>query len=209
MHMHECMILCRCQERYQLAPQWVNLDISAQPSSHSTLPLYHTSIHSYIPSATHLYHSPPPNMTALLPPNLLKLFAPRPPVPYLKPLVKDDAKRGPNKLRGVGELVTRLRTEADEDEIKQGLKDEADLKNGKEDAGTKMELGGEEGELKEKELKAAAATSGVKGKKDPIKQAGVVGQEAVKMRRELRAKRKEEYKKNLEENCRCFGLTGS
>jgi len=147
-------------------------------------------------------------MTALLPPNLLKLFAPRPPVPYLKPLVKDDAKRGPNKLRGVGELVTRIRTEADEDEIKQGLKDEADLKQGKEDAGTKMELGGEEGELKEKELKAAAATSGVKGKKDPIKQAGVVGQEAVKMRRELRSKRKEEYKKNLEENCRCFGLTG-
>jgi U1 small nuclear ribonucleoprotein len=147
-------------------------------------------------------------MTALLPPNLLKLFAPRPPVPYLKPLVKDDAKRGPNKLRGVGELVTRLRTEADEDEIKQGLKDEADLKKGKEDAGTKMELGGDEGELKEKELKAAATTSGVKGKKDPIKQAGVVGQEAVKMRRELRAKRKEEYKKNLEENCRCFGPTG-
>ena len=207
--MHESMILCKYQETYKLAPQWVNLDISAQPDSHSTSALYHTSIHPYIPSVTHLYHSPPPTMTALLPPNLLKLFAPRPPVPYLKPLVKDDAKRGPNKLRGVGELVTRLRTEADEDEIKQGLKDEADLKKGKEDAGTKMELGGEEGELKEKELKAAAATSGVKGKKDPIKQAGVVGQEAVKMRRELRAKRKEEYKKNLEENCRSFGLTGS
>ena len=139
-------------------------------------------------------------MTALLPPNLLKLFAPRPPVPYLKPLVKDDAKRGPNKLRGVGELVKRIRTEADEDEIKQGLKDDADLAKGKETAGTKMELGGEEGELKEKELKVAAA--GIKGKKDPIKLAGVVGQEAVKMKRELRTKRKEEYKKNLEENCK-------
>jgi U1 small nuclear ribonucleoprotein len=138
-------------------------------------------------------------MTALLPPNLLKLFAPRPPVPYLKPLVKDDAKRGPNKLRGVGELVTRIRTEADEDEIKQGLKDEADLAKGKEEAGTKMEPNGEEGELKEKELKAATGVA--KSKKDPIKLAGVVGQEAVKMRRELRVKRKEEYKKNLEENC--------
>jgi U1 small nuclear ribonucleoprotein len=147
-------------------------------------------------------------MTALLPPNLLKLFAPRPPVPYLKPLVKDDAKRGPNKLRGVGELVKRIRTEADEDEIKQGLKDDADLAKGKESAGTKMEIGGEEGELKEKELKVAAtsAGSGAKVKKDPIKLAGVVGQEAVKMKRELRSKRKEEYKKNLEENCRSSGL---
>jgi U1 small nuclear ribonucleoprotein len=139
-------------------------------------------------------------MTALLPPNLLKLFAPRPPVPYLKPLVKDDAKRGPNKLKGVGELVTRLRTEADEDEIKQGLKDEADIAKGKEDAGTKMELGGEEGELKEKELKAAG--QGSKTKKDPIKLAGVVGQEAVKMKKEMRIKRKEEYKKNIESNCK-------
>ena len=138
-------------------------------------------------------------MTALLPPNLLKLFAPRPPVPYLKPLVKDDAKRGPNKIRGVGELVTRIRAEADEDEIKQGLKDDADLAKGKEEAGTKMEPNGEEGELKEKELKAATGVG--KSKKDPIKLAGVVGQEAVKMKRELRAKRKEEYKKNLEENC--------
>ena len=138
-------------------------------------------------------------MTALLPPNLLKLFAPRPPVPYLKPLVKDDAKRGPNKLRGVGELVTRIRAEADEEEIKQGLKDDADLAKGKEEAGTKMEPNGEEGELKEKELKAATGVG--KSKKDSIKLAGVVGQEAVKMKRELRAKRKEEYKKNLEENC--------
>jgi U1 small nuclear ribonucleoprotein len=139
-------------------------------------------------------------MTALLPPNLLKLFAPRPPVPYLRPLVKDDAKRGPNKLKGVGELVTRLRTEADEDEIKQGLKDEADIAKGKENAGTKMEPNGEEGEVKEKELKKAAVTGGTK-RKDPIKDAGVVGQEAVKMKREARIKRKEDYKKNLEANC--------
>jgi U1 small nuclear ribonucleoprotein len=135
-------------------------------------------------------------MTALLPPNLLKLFAPRPPVPYLRPLVKDDAKRGPNKLKGVGELVTRLRTEADEDEIKQGLKDEADIAKGKETAGTKMEPNGQE----EKEVQKATVAGGTK-KKDPIKEAGVVGQEAVKMRREARIKRKEDYKKNLEANC--------
>lgn len=144
-------------------------------------------------------------MTALLPPNLLKLFAPRPPVPYLKPLVKDDAKRGPNKISGVGELITRLRTEADEAEIQQGLRDDAAAANGKQPEGTKMEPNGEEAELKEKELTKPKVPGGKK--KDPIKEAGVVGQEAVKMRRELRAKRKEEYKKNAEANCQSGLLT--
>lgn len=139
-------------------------------------------------------------MTALLPPNLLKLFAPRPPVPYLKPLVKDDARRGPNNITGVGVLVTRLRTEADEDEIKQGLRDDAAVANGNQPEGTKMEPNGEESELKEKELAKTKTVTGGK-KKDPIKEAGVVGQEAVKMRRELRRKRKEEYKKSAEANC--------
>lgn len=62
-------------------------------------------------------------MTALLPPNLLKLFAPRPPVPYLKPLTRDEKVRGPNKLVGVAPLRQRLKEEADDDEIKQGLAD--------------------------------------------------------------------------------------
>lgn len=142
-------------------------------------------------------------MTALLPPNLLKLFAPRPPVPYLKPLVKDDAKRGPNKLSGVGALITRLRTEADEEEIKQGMRDDAVAANGGQPEGTKMEPNGEEGALKERELAQAATKSTTSGgkKKDPIKEAGVVGQEAIKMRREARRKRKEEYKKTSEANC--------
>ena len=151
-------------------------------------------------------------MTSLLPPNLLKLFAPRPPVPYLKPLVKDDSKRGPNKQTGVGPLITRLRTEADEEEIQQGLRDDAAAVNGKQPEGTKMEPEGQESEIKdvtEKDGKGASSVnvkvqpktmSGGK-KRDPIKEAGVVGQEAVKMRRELRRKRKEEYKKNAEANC--------
>jgi U1 small nuclear ribonucleoprotein len=150
-------------------------------------------------------------MTSLLPPNLLKLFAPRPPVPYLKPLVKDDAKRGPNKQTGVGQLITRLRTEADEEEIQQGLRDDANAVNGKQPEGTKMEPEGKESEIKEEGAGAGAGTSvrakvqpktmtGGK-KRDPIKEAGIVGEEAVKMRAEARRKRKEEYKKNAEENC--------
>lgn len=159
-------------------------------------------------------------MTALLPPNLLKLFAPRPPVPYLKPLVKDDAKRGPNKLSGVGRLVTRIRTEADEEEIQQGLKDDANVTNGKQPEGTKMEPEGQEAEIKTANANAIEVDGNEDGqvketvkvqpkttvgggnkKKDPIRDAGVVGQEAVKMRREARRKRQEEYKKHADETC--------
>lgn len=147
-------------------------------------------------------------MTSLLPPNLLKLFAPRPPVPYLKPLVKDDAKRGPNKMTGVGPLITRLRTEADEEEIQQGMRDEAAAANGEQSEGTKMEKTDPvEAEAKAQETNKESATTqpppraaGSK-KKDPIKEAGIVGQEAVKMRREARRKRQEEYKKTSEANC--------
>lgn len=147
----------------------------------------------------------------MLPPNLLKLFAPRPPVPYLKPLVKDDAKRGPNKQTGVGELITRLRTEADEEEIQQGLRDDAKAVNGTsaQPEGTKMEPEGQESEIKIDDTEGAGSTKVVPktttgGKKrDPIKDAGIVGQEAVKMRAEARRKRKEEYKKTAEENCEC------
>lgn len=148
-------------------------------------------------------------MTSLLPPNLLKLFAPRPPVPYLKPLVKDDAKRGPNKMTGVGPLITRLRTEADEEEIQQGMRDEAAAANGEQSEGTKMEktdpVEAEAKAQQEKDKESATTqppprAAGSK-KKDPIKEAGIVGQEAVKMRREARRKRQEEYKKTSEANC--------
>jgi U1 small nuclear ribonucleoprotein len=40
-----------------------------------------------------------------------------------------------------------------------------------------------------------------KPKNDKVAKMGLVGQEAIKMRRELRAKRKEEYKKSLEKTC--------
>lgn len=49
--------------------------------------------------------------THLLPPNLLKLFAPRPPLPYLRPLDRDiDRVRNKNVI-GVGEILARLREE--------------------------------------------------------------------------------------------------
>lgn len=47
--------------------------------------------------------------THLLPPNLLKLFAPRPPLPYTRPLDKDIDRVKPKNVDGVGPLLAQLR----------------------------------------------------------------------------------------------------
>ncbi|KAF7721738.1 hypothetical protein EC973_004176 [Apophysomyces ossiformis] len=48
-------------------------------------------------------------MTDKLPPNLLKLFAPRPPLPYAPPLDKDPEKRVGAKVTGIASLVDMLK----------------------------------------------------------------------------------------------------
>lgn len=53
-------------------------------------------------------------IAAKLPPNLLKLFAPRPPPPFFKPVGKDPDEPGPNKLQGVAAVVQRLKAEDEE-----------------------------------------------------------------------------------------------
>ncbi|KAI0324319.1 hypothetical protein GY45DRAFT_1263032 [Cubamyces sp. BRFM 1775] len=47
--------------------------------------------------------------THLLPPNLLKLFAPRPPLPYTRPLDKDIDRVRPKNVDGVGPILAQLR----------------------------------------------------------------------------------------------------
>jgi len=47
--------------------------------------------------------------THLLPPNLLKLFAPRPPLPYIRPVGKDIDRVTKKSVYGVGQLLERLR----------------------------------------------------------------------------------------------------
>lgn len=47
-------------------------------------------------------------MTDKLPPNLLALFAPRPPLPYSKPLDRDPAKRKGPTITGIGVYATAL-----------------------------------------------------------------------------------------------------
>ena len=146
-------------------------------------------------------------MTALLPPNLLKLFAPRPQPQFLKPLSKDERSRGPNKLSGLGTLAQRIREEAEDAEVKKGITDAAEAAerarpNGAGDD-VKMESTDQE-KLEEVEEVGGPKRKRKKGpvrKMDKIAELGVVGQEAINMRREARKARQEEYKKNLEKNC--------
>lgn len=176
-------------------------------------------------------------MTALLPPNLLRLFRPRDPLPYLKPLTKDDADRGPDALSGISQLVTRLKEQAEADEIKQGLDDAPVTKEelttaeraeraekerererregakrtgngaGKEDVD--MDGVKEEADGEKKKSGKGKAKVQPKKKTDKIARLGVVGQEARKMRLEERKKRKETYKKEQEKTCKWTRLYGT
>ena len=47
--------------------------------------------------------------THLLPPNLLKLFAPRPPLPYTRPVDKDIDRVTKKNVSGVGNLLALLK----------------------------------------------------------------------------------------------------
>ncbi|EEB93208.1 hypothetical protein MPER_08170, partial [Moniliophthora perniciosa FA553] len=50
--------------------------------------------------------------THLLPPNLLKLFAPRPPLPYARPVDKDIDRIRKKDVHGVAEILQRLKDDA-------------------------------------------------------------------------------------------------
>lgn len=124
------------------------------------------------PTPAHLAH--PPAQTHLLPPNLLKLFAPRPPLPYLKPTGRDpdlplkslSARRAPKPIL-VAPVLADLRA-ADDDRVDRGErpdKDEgedagigADVKAKAESAEAKIEAAAAEGDVKMEEDPASAAT---------------------------------------------------
>ncbi|KAH8094579.1 hypothetical protein BXZ70DRAFT_365802 [Cristinia sonorae] len=58
--------------------------------------------------------------THLLPPNLLKLFAPRPPLPYTRPLDRDIDRIRPKNVDGVAALLARLREDKTEATLNAG-----------------------------------------------------------------------------------------
>lgn len=72
--------------------------------------------------------------THLLPPNLLKLFAPRPPLPYTRPLDRDIDRIRKKDVDGVAQLLARLR----EDKT-QGMINAGEMEEGEEPAFTHAE----------------------------------------------------------------------
>lgn len=58
--------------------------------------------------------------THLLPPNLLKLFAPRPALPYYRPLDRDIDRVRSKAVGGVGQILARLREEKTQGMINSG-----------------------------------------------------------------------------------------
>lgn len=74
--------------------------------------------------------------THLLPPNLLKLFAPRPPLPYTRPLDRDIDRVRPKNVEGVGHILAQLREARTQDLIDSGInaakKDEDAMEEGEE-----------------------------------------------------------------------------
>lgn len=58
--------------------------------------------------------------THLLPPNLLKLFAPRPPLPYIRPVGKDPDHVHSKSVAGVGALIAQLKEQSTQELIDAG-----------------------------------------------------------------------------------------
>ena len=55
--------------------------------------------------------------THLLPPNLLKLFAPRPPLAYARPIGKDIDRISSKDVGGVGQLLAQLKEITNENQL--------------------------------------------------------------------------------------------
>ncbi|EJD06493.1 uncharacterized protein FOMMEDRAFT_77333 [Fomitiporia mediterranea MF3/22] len=64
--------------------------------------------------------------THLLPPNLLKLFAPRPPLPYIRPVGKDPDRVRAKNVDGVAALLARLKEESTQGLIDAGTQEVPD-----------------------------------------------------------------------------------
>ena len=70
--------------------------------------------------------------THLLPPNLLKLFAPRPPLPYTRPLDRDIDRVRKKDVAGVALLLARLREDKTQGLINAGAGEGEGMEEGEE-----------------------------------------------------------------------------
>lgn len=104
-------------------------------------------------------------MTAQLPPNLLKLFAPRPPIPHVQAVGPHYDKPKPYELKGIAGLFQELKTDS-------ATKEQQRLETGLD----------EEGETKEEPFTHTE-------------------EEKRRIKKEKKAKQREEWKKNADASC--------
>ncbi|KZT29922.1 hypothetical protein NEOLEDRAFT_486459 [Neolentinus lepideus HHB14362 ss-1] len=101
--------------------------------------------------------------THLLPPNLLKLFAPRPPLPYTRPLDRDINRVRSKHVSGVGPILAQLQEDKTTELMNAGQGDREGMEEGEEPTFTiaeeiKRQIRREERKRrKAEEFKAASA----------------------------------------------------
>lgn len=78
-------------------------------------------------------------MTHLLPPNLLKLFAPRPPLPYTRPVGKDPDRVRSKNVLGIASILLEIREDNTAGLISKGQKEEEEGEEGEEKSLTHAE----------------------------------------------------------------------
>lgn len=71
-------------------------------------------------------------MTHLLPPNLLKLFAPRPPLPYTRPVGRDPDRVRAKNVGGVASILLQIREDNTAGLISKGQKEDEEGEEGEE-----------------------------------------------------------------------------
>lgn len=78
-------------------------------------------------------------MTHLLPPNLLKLFAPRPPLPFVRSVGKDVEKVRSKNVSGVAALLAQIREDNERGIVGAGASENTDREEGEEERFTYAE----------------------------------------------------------------------
>lgn len=144
-------------------------------------------------------------MTAQLPPNLLKLFASRPPLPYSRPVGKSPNTIRPKNVDGVFDILQQIREEsaisiAERGKSSRKAKKDASAKKGAVEGDTAMA----NGDTKEDGEEEDQAGAGEDLPEDPTKEPGFTYAEETRRQiaREEKAKRRKEAFEKAKASCK-------
>lgn len=145
-------------------------------------------------------------MTAQLPPNLLKLFAARPPLPYARPVGKSPNTIRPKNVDGLASLLAQIRedTVVSITERGKGSRKAKKDTSAKKD-GTEADAAMANGDVKEEGEEDDAAGVGDDLPEDPTKEPGFTYAEETRRQiaREQKANRRKEAFEKAKATCEC------